>query len=55
MSKRHKGSKARCTGKVLRIPDPEQSKHAVLNSLPALASQNAFEYAIDGFIAWYWR
>ncbi|MBS1115997.1 MAG: hypothetical protein H6Q87_381, partial [candidate division NC10 bacterium] len=32
MSKSQK--KSRCPGKVLRIPDLEQSKHAVLNYLP---------------------
>jgi hypothetical protein len=36
--------------KILRIPDPEHSKHAVINSLPAKASQESYEYAIDEFI-----
>jgi hypothetical protein len=39
--------------KVLRIPDLEHSKIAVLNSLPAKASQVSYEYAIDEFISWY--
>jgi hypothetical protein len=39
--------------KVLRIPDLEHSKHAVINSLPAKASQVSYEYAIDEFISWY--
>jgi site-specific recombinase XerD len=39
--------------KVLRIPDLEHSKIAVLNSLPAKASQASYEYAIDEFISWY--
>ncbi len=39
--------------KVLRIPDLEHSKHAVINSLPAKASQELYEYAIDEFISWY--
>src|SRR5512136_1246508 len=38
---------------VLRIPDLEHSKHAVINSLPARASQESYEYAIDEFISWY--
>jgi hypothetical protein len=39
--------------KVLRIPDLEHSKHAVINSLPARASLESYEYAIDEFISWY--
>jgi site-specific recombinase XerD len=39
--------------KVLRIPDLEHSKHAVLNSLPAKASQESYGHAIDEFISWY--
>jgi len=45
--------KNRSPRKVLRIPDLEHSKHAVLNSLPAKASQESYEYAIDEFISWY--
>ena len=51
MSKSQK--KSRCPRKVLRIPDLEQSKHAVLNSLPAEASQESYGHAIDEFISWY--
>ena len=47
---RRKGHSPR---KVLRIPDLEHSKHAVLNSLPAKSSQESYEYAIDEFISWY--
>jgi hypothetical protein len=47
MSKSQK--KSRCPGKVLRIPDLEQSKHAVLNYLPAKASQESHGHAIDEF------
>jgi site-specific recombinase XerD len=50
---RQKRSKVRCTKKVLRIPDLEHSKHAVLNSLPAKTSQESYEHAIDEFISWY--
>ena len=50
MSKSQK--KGRCPRKVLRIPDLEQSKHAVLNSLPAKASQESYGHAIDEFISW---
>ncbi len=39
--------------KVLRIPDFENSKHAVISSLPVKASQVSYECAIDEFISWY--
>jgi integrase len=45
--------KGRSPKKVLRIPDLEHSKHAVLNSLPAKATQDSYEYAINEFISWY--
>ena len=45
--------KGRSPKKVLRIPDLEHLKHAVINSLPAKASQESYEYAIDEFISWY--
>jgi len=48
-----KKGKSRCTRTVLRIPDLEQSKTAVLNSLPAKTSQESYAHAIDEFIAWY--
>jgi hypothetical protein len=32
---------------VLRLPDLEQSKTAVLNSLPAAGSQESYGHAID--------
>jgi len=51
MSKSQK--KGHCMRKVLRIPDLEQSKHAVLNSLPAKASQESYGHAIDELISWY--
>jgi integrase len=38
---------------VLRIPDLEQSKNAVLNSLPAASSQESYGHAIEEFIGWY--
>jgi len=53
MAKQQKRSNVRCTRKVLRIPDLEQSKHAVLNSLPAKTSQQSYGHAIDEFISWY--
>src|ERR1700719_3970700 len=39
--------------RVLRLPDLDHSKTAVLNSLGSPASRRVYEYAIDQFIAWY--
>ncbi len=39
--------------RVLRLPDLDHSKLAVLNSLTSPASRRVYEYAIDQFIAWY--
>ena len=38
---------------VLRLPDLEQSKSAVLHSLGAAGSQESYRHAIDEFICWY--
>ena len=38
---------------VLRLPDLEQSKSAVLHSLGAASSQESYRHAIDEFIGWY--
>lgn len=35
------------------IPELEQSKTAVLNTLASQHSRRSYEYAIDRFIAWY--
>jgi len=39
--------------RVLRLPDLDHCKTAVLNSLGSPASRRVYEYAIDQFIAWY--
>jgi len=39
--------------RVLRLPDRDHCKLAVLNSLGSPASRRVYEYAIDQFIAWY--
>jgi len=49
-SKKSKRSKAKS---ILRLADLEQSKNAVLNSLPAASSQESYGHAIDEFIGWY--
>jgi integrase len=38
---------------VLRLPDLDHSKLAVLNSLTSPGSRRVYQYAIDQFIAWY--
>jgi site-specific recombinase XerD len=39
--------------RVLRLPDLDHCKVAVLNSLGSPASRRVYEYALDQFIAWY--
>ena len=39
--------------RVLRLPDLDHCKSAVLHSLGSPASRRVYEYAIDQFIAWY--
>lgn len=38
---------------VLRLPDLDHSKAAVLNSLSSSGSRRVYRYAIEQFIAWY--
>src|SRR5450759_1987511 len=38
---------------ILRLPDLEQSKNAVLHSLAAASSQESYGHAIEEFIGWY--
>ena len=51
--RRKKTSKRSRTKTILRLPDLEQSKNAVLNSLAAASSQESYAHAIDEFIGWY--
>ena len=37
----------------LRLPDLDQAKSAVLNSLPSKESQRSYRHAMEEFIAWY--
>src|SRR5689334_986040 len=53
MARRQKSGKGSKPKTVLRLPDLEQSKRAVLNSLPAASSQESYGHAIDEFIGWY--
>src|ERR1700683_82122 len=38
---------------ILKLPDLEQSKSAVLNSLTSRSSQRSYDHAIREFIDWY--
>ena len=46
-------SKPNYRRRVLRLPDLDHCKTAVLNSLGSPVSRRVYEYAIDQFIAWY--
>jgi hypothetical protein len=46
-------SRGNCRRTVLRLPDLDHSKAAVLNSLSSPGSRRVYRYAIEQFIAWY--
>src|ERR1700745_191505 len=48
-----KSRRKRVARTVLKLPDLEQSKSAVLNSLASLNSRRAYDYAIREFTDWY--
>jgi integrase len=48
-----KMKRRRAPKSVLRLPDLEQSKSAVLNSLTSPSSQRTYDHAIREFIEWY--
>src|SRR5271169_1080942 len=50
---RRKSSKRSKAKTILRLPDLDQSKNAVLHSLAATTSQESYGHAIDEFIGWY--
>ena len=49
----NRGFKLNYRRRVLRLPDLDHYKTAVLNSFGSPASRRVYEYAIDQFIAWY--
>src|ERR1019366_824974 len=53
MARKQKMAKRPNSKTVLRLPDLDQSKNAVLNSLAAASSQESYGHAIDEFIGWY--
>jgi hypothetical protein len=48
-----KMNRKRTPKSVLKLPDLEQSKSAVLNSLTSPSSQRTYDHAIREFIEWY--
>ena len=48
-----KANRKRTPKHVLKLPDLEQSKSAVLNSLTSRSSQRTYDHAIREFIEWY--
>src|ERR1700719_209215 len=48
-----KVKRKRAPKSVLKLPDLEQSKSAVLNSLTSPSSQRTYDHAIREFIEWY--
>jgi hypothetical protein len=46
-------TKKRSPKSILKLPDLEHSKLAVLNSLPSLSSRRSYDHAIRDFIDWY--
>ncbi len=51
--KKEKRKTKRAPKRVLRLPDLDCAKRAVLNTLGSPASRRAYEFAIDDFVAWY--
>src|SRR5256886_10315713 len=51
--KPHSRRKRTTTKSVLRLPDLEHAKAAVLNSLTSLDTQRGYRHAIDEFVDWY--
>lgn len=48
-----KPSKKASHKQVLRLPDLDQAKSVVIESLPSKESQRTYRHAIDEFIGWY--
>ena len=49
---RHEGKRSRAKS-ILRLPDLEAAKSAVLNSLSSADAQRGYRHAIDEFVEWY--
>jgi site-specific recombinase XerD len=53
MAKKPKSKRKRAPKTVLKLPDLEQSKSTVLNSLTSPSCQRSYDHAIREFIDWY--
>jgi site-specific recombinase XerD len=53
MARNPKSKRKRAPKTILKLPDLEQSKSAVLNSLRSPSSQRSYDHAIREFIDWY--
>ena len=54
MSRKHSRQRTRPKPKaVLRLPDLDQAKSAVLNTLTSADAQRGYRQAIDEFVEWY--
>jgi hypothetical protein len=53
MKRKPHSRKKRTTKSVLRLPDLEHAKAAVLNSLTSPDAQRGYRHAIDEFVDWY--
>ncbi len=53
MAKKKSANRGRTPKTVLRLPDLDQAKSAVLNSLSSTDAQRGYRHAIDEFIEWY--
>jgi len=53
MARNAKSKRKRAPKTVLKVPDLEQSKSAVLNCLTSPSSQRSYDHAIREFIDWY--
>src|SRR5215472_16310432 len=53
MARNTKSKRQRAPKTVLKLPDLEQSKSAVLNTLTSPSSQRSYDHAIREFIDWY--
>ena len=48
-----KTRKKKSPKRVLALPDLEQAKSAVLNSLTSVSGQRTYDHAINEFVEWY--
>ena len=53
MAKQTRKAKRHTPKTVLRLPDPDQAKSAVLNSLSSVDAQRGYRHAIEEFVEWY--